>query len=88
MPWHDIEAADGSTLELFEDARGYYYPRRWRSSAASSVALPEPDVSEGLRGYRFRSPQHALHYAYRERLQRQIIERLEQQSSRRPFIDR
>ena len=84
MPWHELAAPDGWRLELFEDARGFFYPRRWRTSGTEWVSWHGSEISEGLQKYAFRSPEVASHYAYRERLQRQIVNRMEELRALRP----
>ena len=78
MAWHEVEAPDGWRLELFEVARGRLHPPRWRGSSAFWITEPDPYVSEGLQGYAFCSPEEAVHHAYRERLQRYIVLRMNQ----------
>jgi hypothetical protein len=74
LPWHEVDAPDGWRLELFEDARGFFYPRRWRTSDDAAWIWWQraiEDVSDGLQNYGFQSAQDALQYAYRERLERE-----------------
>jgi hypothetical protein len=84
LPWTEAETPDGWRLEVFEDARGRFYPRRWIFAAAEKIAFPI-EVSDGLRNYGFATAEAAIEYAYRERRQRELLADLsESRSAARP----
>jgi hypothetical protein len=73
LPYLEAETPGGWRLQMFHDAnRGFFYPRRW--------ILPPTDpsggrtnITPGLRNYPFERADAAMDYAYRERLQRDLL---------------
>jgi hypothetical protein len=80
MPWTEAETSDGWRLEVFEDARGRFYPRRWIFASAVNIRFPI-EVSDGLQSYGFSTPEAAIDYASRERRQRELLARLSESPS-------
>ena len=75
MPWIEAETPDGWRLEVFEDARGRFYPRRWIFAPAERIRIPI-EVSDGLQNYAFATAEAAIEHTYRERRQREMLAHL------------
>jgi hypothetical protein len=72
----EAETSDGWRLEVFEDARGRFYPRRWIIAPTQRIRIPI-EVSDGLKNYAFATADAAIEYAYRERRQRELLAHLD-----------
>jgi hypothetical protein len=72
LPYLEAETREGWRLEIFEDAGGRFYPRRWISAPADPSG-GRIDVTPGLQNYAFETADAAMEHAYRERRQRELL---------------
>ena len=72
LPYLEAETREGWRLEIFQDAGGRFYPRRWIAAAAEPTG-GRIDVTPGLQNYAFETADAAMEHAYRERLQREVV---------------